>query len=79
MIYQTCLNVNILDLCSDEHGAQVVMKLFDSQHIEVTILILSFVSAEAKHLAQHEWGNLVVQKCIKGSLKRAKEYKEVMY
>jgi len=78
VIYQACLNLNILDLCCDEHGSKVVIKLFNSEHIEVTILILSIVGAEAEQLAMHEWGNLVVQKCIKGSLVRAKACKEVM-
>jgi len=54
------------------------MKLFNSQHIEVTILIMSIVGAEVEQLAQHEYGNLVVQKCIKGAIKRARENKEVM-
>lgn len=78
VIYQACLNLPIPDLCHHEHGARVVMKLFNSQHVEVTILILSVVGAEGEQLSLSEWGNLVVQKCIKGSLKRARECKEVM-
>lgn len=48
-----------------------MIKLLNSQHVEVTILILSVVGAAAEQLALHEWGNLVVQKCIKGALIKA--------
>jgi len=54
----------LTDLIVDEHGSNVVIKLLDSQYIEVTILILSIVGADVLHLSKHIYGNLVVQKCL---------------
>lgn len=76
--FNFCLNVNLINLSQEENGSRIVVKLLDSQYIEVTILILSIVGAEVEHLSKDEWGNLVVQKCLISTLTRAQESREVM-
>lgn len=67
----------MLDLCLDEHGSRVVIKLLDSQYIEVITLILSVVGADVEQLSKDEWGNLVVQKCLVATLTPSQTSNEV--